>query len=576
VRLKGFIFCLFILNVEFSYSKDSCLSLLNTTTEHLLSNGIKVSKKTIDHIIWGDYSGDKLKSGMHTLEGLQKLLDKHSDVHDLDYIHPSHIGQKPFKWINIQNDVSGMNFVRLPKELVTSQGRKNLRAAHINHQGAYLWKTLFPHGFNESALLKMAEEAIGSLDLSEIKTGEMLYTHNAKKLVFGSWSFDVTFLIDVESKSLVTAYPSAGRPSNLLAVNKSGIIPMTRHMVTRLAFSYVVTGHDAWSVFKLREGSLPHEKNEGLVQDHFEAYEAYFNSDYFGLPLAEVATLYKESESLIEPRVMSHYRKTLLQALESNKLSLGQKILFVKKALFHIRSFGLDTQAVLYNLAIHDSIMWFVTRSLNDEDLKDFSEFYKSSPSYWYSFFPTNLISNYLKTGRHENLATLLTLLRHPIIFIFSKGSALNTPVEFSSEFVEKEIRASNFMGAWSQLYSIRISKLRMNQSRQDIDFLNDRFNHLIFVWSSYLVALEKGHLENIKDSFDDEFLQESFRSAVVSEYINLAKEFDLTEPFELRKLSINPNGSVAIPRYELAKDASGYTLKEVGLVLYKATHKSL
>ncbi len=509
----------------------------------------------------GDYSGTQLKSGMHSLRGLALLLEKNPQIVDLDYLHPSLIKNEAPQWMALHNDIAGASFVKLPKEVITRQGRNGIRAAHLNLQGSYLWKSIFPHGLGESELLHALEASVGSMDTTTLDKTERLATYQTTAN-FKENTVAITVLIDTKTQTVVTAYPSGTQNSTLFGFSKSGQFPMTRHMVTRLSNSFAVIEHDLWAT--LSQNLAPHKVNSGSVSDNFESYKNYFESDYFGLPLAEVASLIKADSFLIDAAPMVHYRRILTQMLDSSKITQAEKILFLKKAIYQIRSFGFNPDALLFNLAIHDDIMKFAVRSLTAEELKDFHTFYSSSPSYWYNLFPTSVLQAYIKAGRQRDLATLLGLLKHPQLFLLSQRSVLIKPLEFTNDITHEQIENPNFIEHWSTAYALRIAQLNLNLTRPDLDFVHDRLNNLFLILSSYLIADFRGAIKNVQASFDHDLIKRTLINEIVNEYAGIALEFGVSAPLNIASTRIYPeSNTIALPYYELVESEGKFILKE-------------
>lgn len=541
-----------------AYANLTCSSILSNT-DHTLSNGIKVPQSTIKHIMMGDYSGSQLKSGMHSLKGLSALLKKNPKIIDLDYLHPSFILDKAPQWMAIHNDVTGTSFVRLPKEVVTRQGRKGMRAAHLNLQGSYMWKSVFPYGFDEASLIKALEESVGTIET--LDTSERLATYHSR-INFKDITIEITVLVNTKDRTVVTAYPSGSQSSPLLGVNKSGQFPMTRHMVTRLSNSFVIREYDHWNT--LSKNPPPHQLNNGQVPDSPEGYQAYFDSDYFGLPLTEVTSLLNEDDNSTDMKPLVHYRDTLGQMLDSATITHSKKIQFLKKALYQIRNFGFHSDYLLFNLAIHDDIMKFATISLTESELKDFHSFYTSSPSYWYSLFPTHVLQVYLQAGRQNDLATILGLLKHPQLFLVAEQPVLKKPLLFASNITNTLIKNPDFIQHWSGAYALRVARLKMNNSRPDLDFVQDRLNNLFLTFASYVVARHRGALKNIEESFDSALLQRAFITEIVNEYAGISSEFGATAPLKINYIQIHTEtNTIIIPHYEVVEINGEFTLKE-------------
>ncbi len=549
------------------YSGLSCSNLLSSS-DHTLSNGLKVPKSTIEHIMMGDYSGAQLKSGMHSFKGLSALLKKNPQIMDLDFLHPSLIQNEAPQWIHVHPDVAGASFVRLPKQVVTRQGRKGMRAASINLQGSYLWKSIFPQGFDESNLIKALEDSVGNLDL---ENGQRITTHHSS-ISFNGLTIEITVLININSRTVVTAYPSGSQSSSLLGFSKAGHFPMTRHIVTRLSNSFAIEEHDLWT--SLSKNLAPHKLNDGDVLDNLSAYRNYFESDYFGLPLAEVASLLTGINHSIDPEIMVHYRRILNQMTSSTSITHSQKITFLKKAVYQIRSFGFESDALLFNLAIHNDIMRFAVKSLSDEELKDFHSFYTLSPSYWYSLFPTHVLQAYLQAGRQESLATVLGLLKHPQLFLLSEPLVLKKPLQFRSHITNELIKDPDYIQHWSSAYALRVARLKMNRLRIDLDFVQDRLNNFILISSSYQAANLRGTIKNIQGAFDSDLLQNALTIEIANAYAGISLEFGNFVPLQIGPTRFHDRTKTfVIPHYEVVEYEGQFVLKETLGTAFRESH---
>jgi|GEM_PF-3698268 len=541
-------FLILIVTLLLSLEAQSSLSC-KAFVEIQLSNGIKVPQKTLDHIFWGELSGNKLKSGMHSAKGLQKLLDQNPQVLDLEYLHPNHIVGEPLQWFAMHHDPSGVSYAKLPKEIVTRQGRKGLRAAHANNQGSYLWKSLFPKGFSEAHLLEALEGMVGDLEQVAVKPGDRVVNIHGDVL-YKNQSFRMTVMLDVQTKTIVTAYPSGAQNGSLIGLDKSSLYPITRHMVTRHIPAYVLSLDEFWEA--MNNSVLPHKFPTPQVKDTLEYYEAYFSSDYFGLPLSELSDGLNKNSYSFDPTLMGHYKETLSNMLSSQQIGLKDKVRFIKKTLFHIRNYGASFDSLIFELAIHNDIMNFVVHNLEGDDLADFHDFYVSSPSYWYSFFPTSIISNYIKEARYDDVPSVLALLKHPQMFLMSNSTLFKTKPYFESPKTLEILQAPKFIEHWVTAYKLKVSRLKLNSSRPDIDFVQDRLNHLYLIMASIASAKYKETLTTIGGVFDGDLFSNSITLELVNEFGALVAEFGITTPLDLKVEMGVSNNTVIIPYIDL------------------------
>ena len=181
-------------------------------------NGLKLtlSDEAMNHIVNGDLSlrpevrdGHRitqtiLAGGMHTVEGWLNLKSKNDGlVNIINYDHRVHQGWYYAR--ELQNDTI---VLKLPKNCYSGKAAKITKYPDNYYKSGYLWKTLFPVGFDEKKIKETIAEALKNIDLEASSEGQIVGYSN-----FSDPLKTLRVTVQYQGNEIKSAFPSWGQPN---------------------------------------------------------------------------------------------------------------------------------------------------------------------------------------------------------------------------------------------------------------------------------------------------------------------------------------------------------------------------
>jgi hypothetical protein len=132
----------------------------------------ELSEEAFQHILWGDTAvrpvnttagrihETVLSGGLHTCDGWKKFVALHPKVvHLLQFRIDVHSD-----WYYARQLQNGVITLKIPRRLFTGSAASITRQPDNYYKSGYLWKTLFPTGYDEDDVLKAIGEALLNID----------------------------------------------------------------------------------------------------------------------------------------------------------------------------------------------------------------------------------------------------------------------------------------------------------------------------------------------------------------------------------------------------------------------------
>ena len=173
-----------------------------------------LKEDAILHIINGCYStkpiGGKqvvkvLTGGLHTFDGWVNFKTEYSSV--LEHLHFYDNSVHKF-WYYSRELSNGVIVVRIPKELFSGKAAKMTMYPDDYYKSGYLWKTLFPKGYDRLRIISSIEEAILNEDESQRQKGQIVgYINNSDP------NNKIKVVIQYRGKDIHSVYPAWTQPN---------------------------------------------------------------------------------------------------------------------------------------------------------------------------------------------------------------------------------------------------------------------------------------------------------------------------------------------------------------------------
>ncbi|NQZ00098.1 MAG: hypothetical protein HRT45_05445 [Bdellovibrionales bacterium] len=188
---------------------------------HRRPTEIVITEKALKHILQGDFGQNPttkrawLKGGMHTYAGLEAFMAKRDDIFELGTkkIEVDSADKTLGSWYFVmQNAINGVGHVRLPNSAFNTAQKKSLLMTDINHNGGYLWKTLFPRDMDQDELEEIIK-AVFQQGAMEDKGWALLFEAQVTRT--DETEINVKIAVDKRSGRLISAYPAFNQPHGI-------------------------------------------------------------------------------------------------------------------------------------------------------------------------------------------------------------------------------------------------------------------------------------------------------------------------------------------------------------------------
>lgn len=160
--------------------------------EFIRKNGekLKLTKAAIIHITQGNFSVRPIKNqdnmivisgGLHTYDAWVEFRKKHSNKLEHLHLFNSHKHQY---WYYARELGNGVITLKIPRELFTGKAAKITMYPDEYYKSGFLWKTLFPKGYDEDKIVRLIGEALENEDEGQTQSGQIIgYINNDDPLL---------------------------------------------------------------------------------------------------------------------------------------------------------------------------------------------------------------------------------------------------------------------------------------------------------------------------------------------------------------------------------------------------------
>lgn len=141
---------------------------------------LELTEYAISHITQGDFSirtiqghdnMTVLSGGLHTYDAWIEFKKKHAE--ELEHLHFFN-SEKHKYWYYARELGNGVITLRIPRELFTGKAAKITMYPDDYYKSGFLWKTLFPKGYDRDKVIKVIEEALENEDPNQRQPGQIV------------------------------------------------------------------------------------------------------------------------------------------------------------------------------------------------------------------------------------------------------------------------------------------------------------------------------------------------------------------------------------------------------------------
>lgn len=176
---------------------------------------LQLTEAAINHIIQGNFSirtiEDQdnlivLKGGLHTYDAWIEFRKKHSDK--LEHLHLFNSYEHQY-WYYARELGNGVITLRIPRELFTGKAAKITMYPDNYYKSGYLWKTLFPKGYDEDRIVRAIAEALENEDEGQRQSGQIVgYINNNHPLL------KIKVVIQHHGEEIKSVFPAWTQPNS--------------------------------------------------------------------------------------------------------------------------------------------------------------------------------------------------------------------------------------------------------------------------------------------------------------------------------------------------------------------------
>ncbi|WP_434761914.1 hypothetical protein [Vibrio fortis] len=141
---------------------------------------LELTEHALEHVLKGNFVVRPMKDrkdmkvlsgGLHTCEAWVDFRNCYED--ELEHLHFYNSSQHTF-WYYARELGNGVVTLRLPRELFSGKAAKITMYPDDYYKSGYLWKTLFPVGYDREKIIKVVEEALANEDVAQRKQGQII------------------------------------------------------------------------------------------------------------------------------------------------------------------------------------------------------------------------------------------------------------------------------------------------------------------------------------------------------------------------------------------------------------------
>ncbi len=184
--------------------------------EFILEDGkkLELTEHTLDHVLKGNFVVRPMKDrkdmkvlsgGLHTCEAWIDFRNCYED--ELEHLHFYNSSQHAF-WYYARELGNGVVTLRLPRELFSGKAAKITMYPDDYYKSGYLWKTLFPVGYDREKIINVVEEALANEDVTQRKNGQIVgYINKDEPLS------KMKVVIQYRGKEIKSVFPAWTQPN---------------------------------------------------------------------------------------------------------------------------------------------------------------------------------------------------------------------------------------------------------------------------------------------------------------------------------------------------------------------------
>ena len=148
--------------------------------EQLDGTKLQLTEHAITHITQGNFVVRPMKNqdnmtvlsgGLHTYDGWIEFKKKYAD--ELEHLHFFNSHNHRY-WYYARELGNGVITLRLPRDLFTGRASKITMLPDDYYKSGYLWKTLFPKGYDKAKIIAAIEEALQHEDIDKRQKGQIV------------------------------------------------------------------------------------------------------------------------------------------------------------------------------------------------------------------------------------------------------------------------------------------------------------------------------------------------------------------------------------------------------------------
>lgn len=150
---------------------------------------LQLTEHALEHVLKGNFVVRPMKDredmkvlsgGLHTCEAWIEFRNCYVD--ELEHLHFYNSSQHSF-WYYARELGNGVVTLRLPRELFSNKAARITMYPDDYYKSGFLWKTLFPVGYDREKIIKVVEEALANEDMTQRKPGQIIgYINNDEPL----------------------------------------------------------------------------------------------------------------------------------------------------------------------------------------------------------------------------------------------------------------------------------------------------------------------------------------------------------------------------------------------------------
>lgn len=185
--------------------------------EFIQKNGekLQLTKDAITHITQGEFSIRPIRNqdnmivlsgGLHTYDAWIEFRKNYSKT--LEHLHLFNSHEHQY-WYYARELGNGVITLRIPRELFSGKAAKITMYPDKYYKSGFLWKTLFPKGYDEDKIIESIKEALENEDEAQRQSGQIVgYINNNDPLL------KIKVVIQHHGKEIKSVFPAWTQPNS--------------------------------------------------------------------------------------------------------------------------------------------------------------------------------------------------------------------------------------------------------------------------------------------------------------------------------------------------------------------------